>query len=230
MLYEPGDMDWIGEDRNAAIVAFAKQMAVEQFHDMIKSAINSLIPALAANATNFLDVSALTGGNELFSPKTALQAKQKLGDNSERIVAWLVNSKSRFDWQSGNLTNTAGLFNWGNVGVMTDSGGTPIIVTDLMPSIAGSPVKYSAIGLTAGGVVVEQNADFADESIPILGKEQIQYAYQAQWSYNLGLKGLAWDKTNGGASPSDAALATATNWDKVATDYKDLPGVLLRTQ
>jgi hypothetical protein len=62
------------------------------------------------------------------------------------------------------------------------------------------------------------------------GNENISRTWQAQWSFNLGLKGFAWDKTNGGKSPTTAALTTGTNWDKFATSNKDLPGVLVNTQ
>jgi len=31
----------------------------------------------------------------------------------------------------------------------------------------------------------------------------------------MGILGYAWDISNGGRSPSDAAVATGTNWDKV---------------
>jgi hypothetical protein len=40
---------------------------------------------------------------------------------------------------------------------------------------------------------------------------------------------MSWDKTNGGRSPTSAALAVGTNWDRTATSIKDLGGVVLRT-
>jgi hypothetical protein len=61
------------------------------------------------------------------------------------------------------------------------------------------------------------------------GDENITRSWQAQWSYNVGLKGFAWDKTAGGHSPSNAALATGTNWDRFATETKDLAGVIVNT-
>jgi hypothetical protein len=60
------------------------------------------------------------------------------------------------------------------------------------------------------------------------GDENIQRSIQSEWTYNLGIKGAAWDKTNGGKSPNDAALATAANWDRYATDFKDTAGVLIK--
>jgi hypothetical protein len=49
---------------------------------------------------------------------------------------------------------------------------------------------------------------------------------QVDYSFGLGLKGYSWDQTNGGKSPTDAELATGTNWDKVVTSDKHTAGVL----
>jgi len=92
---------------------------------------------------------------------------------------------------------------------------------------AGTPNIYNTLGLVPGGIVVDQNNDFTDNLQTSNGDENIQRTYQAEWSYNLGIKGFTWDKTNGGHAPNDAALATSTNWDKIATSTKDLAGVLV---
>lgn len=44
------------------------------------------------------------------------------------------------------------------------------------------------------------------------------------------MKGFAWDVANGGANPTDNALATGSNWDMTATSFKDLAGVSLITK
>jgi hypothetical protein len=49
---------------------------------------------------------------------------------------------------------------------------------------------------------------------------------QVDYSFGLALKGYSWDSVNGGKSPTDAELATGTNWDKVATDIKHTAGVI----
>jgi len=233
VLYEKGDIDWMtggSGDRDAALVAFAQQLAIDRFADMLSRGIAAYTAAVTAVATNFLNVSALTLGNELFSPRSALTAKQRLGDAQTRVVAWLVNSKQYNDFLLGNLTNPGTLFTWETVNVVRDVTGTPIIITDLLPMVAGSPNTYNAIGLTSGAIVIQQNADYQSTAVDITGLEQIRTAFQAQWSYNLGIKGFTWDRVNGGPSPTNAAIATATNWDRVSTDFKDLAGVVLRTQ
>ncbi|MNO64399.1 hypothetical protein D3C76_551270 [compost metagenome] len=59
------------------------------------------------------------------------------------------------------------------------------------------------------------------------GKERIETTIQTDYTFGLGLKGYTWDVTNGGKSPSNAALATGTNWDKTASSIKDTAGVAL---
>jgi hypothetical protein len=94
-------------------------------------------------------------------------------------------------------------------------------------------VTYNSIGITPAAVVIERNNDFEDNIQTSNGKENINRTYQAEWSYNVGVRGFAWDKTNGGKAPTDAALATATNWDRLGGGYsnaKTLGAVILKTK
>jgi hypothetical protein len=45
----------------------------------------------------------------------------------------------------------------------------------------------------------------------------------------MGVKGYAWDKTNGGHAPNAAALATGSNWDQYVTNIKDTAGVMVKS-
>ena len=96
-------------------------------------------------------------------------------------------------------------------------------------ALAVAGPKYVALGLVAGAAIVERNDDFMQNIETSNGGENIRRNYQAEWSYNLGLKGFTWDKANGGKAPNNAALALGTNWDKNVTSNKDLPGVVVVT-
>ena len=39
--------------------------------------------------------------------------------------------------------------------------------------------------------------------------------------------GYSWDVANGGKSPTDAEIATGTNWDLYVTDIKNSAGTVL---
>ena len=58
------------------------------------------------------------------------------------------------------------------------------------------------------------------------GKERIETTMQVDYTFGLSLKGYTWDESNGGKSPTDAELATGSNWDKVATSIKHTAGVI----
>lgn len=88
---------------------------------------------------------------------------------------------------------------------------------------------YSTLGLTSGGLIVGKNNDFdANEEVKN-GQENIVRTYQAEWTYNVGIQGFAWDKASGGHSPTDSALLTSTNWKRNVSSHKDLAGVVVTT-
>ena len=84
--------------------------------------------------------------------------------------------------------------------------------------------------MTPGALVIGVNNDFDANEETKNGDENLVRTYQAEWSYNIGVKGFAWDKATGGKSPNDAALFTSANWNRIMTDKKDLAGVLLRAR
>ena len=221
----PSMFTWIQKAPEEAAAVFGRQLAQDTMNDMVNVAMSSLKVALGAQTTNKYDGTAGT-----CSLDGLLTASQLYGDRASEIVCWLMHSKPNFDLFHGALANDAKLFTFGSVKVMQDGFGRPFIIAD-HPSLytaAESPAvtTYHVLGLTAGAAVVEQNPDFLGNISTINGNENIARTYQAEWTYNLSLKGFSWDKANGGASPTDAALATATNWDKVALSYRDLGGVL----
>ena len=114
---------------------------------------------------------------------------------------------------------------------MQDASGRPFVVTD-SPSLllaTPDPDEYLTMGLVRGAVNVEMNGDFTDNVQVINGDENLLRTYQAEWSYNLGIKGFEWDQANGGKSPTNAAIGATANWDKTATDIKDTAGVILKS-
>jgi hypothetical protein len=159
----------------------------------------------------------------------------KMGDYAQQIVAWVMHSTPLFSLYANALTNAQQLFLYGTVNVARDPWGRILVATDspnlLSLNTVPNPdeITYSTLGLVRGGLVVTQNSDFDANEDSVNGDENIKRTYQAEWSYNLGVKGFAWDKGNGGKSPNDAAILTGTNWDKYSTSNKDLAGVVLKT-
>lgn len=220
----PGQFRWIQQNPEQGGAVFGQQLAVAALADMLNTSIMAYVAALTGEAEVYEDVSA---GATTFA--TLLGGAAKFGDRSNELRAWLMHSTTMFTIFGTALTNTEGLFTFGTVNVRQDGFGRPFIVTD-SPSLINTtptPDEYYIAGLTAGAIVCEQNDDFDQNIETTNGDENIQRSVQAEWSYNLGIKGYSWDKTSGGKSPNDAALATANNWDRVATSHKDTAGVLL---
>ena len=217
---------WIGRDPKEAGVVVGKQLAEDMLADMVNTGI--LCAASALNAITAVKYSA-TGA--VLALSGLVSGASKFGDRAEDIKTWLIHSKPMFDLYQGAIANGTSLFSFGTVQVREDGFGRAFVVSDSSSLVvSGTPDNYRTLGLTVGAVTVEQNPDFTSVVVPKTGDENLSQEFQAEWSYNLGVKGFAWDKTNGGASPNNAALGTSTNWDRTATSHKDLAGVLVLTQ
>lgn len=221
-------MRWIARDPAEAAAALATQLAEQTLADMLTVGMKAFINALInLGATVYKDGSA---GNSSLS--TLLATAGLFGDRSQDILCWVTHSKPMLDIWGDALTNKQLLFQFGNVRVMSDGFGRPFVVTDLpcLVDTTPNPDVYFTCGLAGNAVLIEQNNDYDDNIQSVNGDENIKKTFQAEWSYNVGLKGFRWDKANGGKAPDDTELATGTNWDKYATSIKDCAGVVLKSQ
>lgn len=225
---DPGQFKWIQMNPELAAAAMGQQLAVDTMADMLNTAILAGRVALGAQADVVYDATA--DAVKTMNARALNKGAYKFGDRSSDIIAWVCHSAPMGDFYDGAIANSESLFSYGTINVATDPFGRVFIVTDAPGLVTtGAPNVYYNLGLTAGAIHVEQNNDFTDNFETSNGDENITRTYQSEWSFNLGIKGFAWDKTNGGKSPNDAALALATNWDKVVTDTKDLAGVVVKS-
>lgn len=226
---DPGQFKWIQQNEQVGGVVYGQQLAKDTLADMLNTGLMIYVSALHGEADVFLDESA---ADTTFN--TLLAGAALFGDASNNISSWAMHSKSLFDIFGTALANTAHLFTFGTVNVRQDGFGRPFIVTD-SPSLiypdddgAGPHVaKHYIAGMSPNSIIIEQNSDFTQNIETKNGSENIIRTIQSEWTYEMGLKGYSWDKANGGKSPNDAALATGTNWDRIAIDKKNTAGVLL---
>ena len=217
----------IQQDPKTAGVIIGKQLAIGELRDMVNTAISALVAATGVAAGTKYDYSA-TGALDQLALNTG---SALMGDQADNLRCWIMHSKSRHALYANALGNTAKLFEYGTVAVNQDYLGRVFIATD-SPSLvlAGSPTKYYTLGLMENAAVVTSQPDFLQNVVTANGQENIQMTIQSQWSYFLRLKGYTWDKANGGASPSNAALATGSNWDATYNDVKASAGIQILTQ
>jgi hypothetical protein len=224
---DPGMLKWIQSSEEEAGTVIGEQLAKDTIADMLNASLLAGRVALVNEGTNYYDATGVGAGTATLPILNTGAAK--LGDRSGDLKCWISHSKPLFDMYGAALANSNYLFNIGNVKVTRDALGNPLVMTDSASLVATGPVYY-LLGLVAGALVVDQNDDFDQNVQKVNGDENIKATYQAEWSYQVGCKGFAWDKTNGGASPSDAALGTGTNWDKYASSAKDYAGVVVKVK
>ena len=217
----PSDYDWIMRAPEEAGATIAVQAAQDRMADMLNTAISGFVAAtLNVGATLVNDMSTAT-----LTITGLADGAQKLGDASNKVVCWVMHSKSFNDLYKTAITGANVLFTYGTVNIVGDPLGRPYIVTDSTSLINSS--DYYSLGLVSGGVVLEDNGDMRSNTVVSNLTQNIAATYQGQYSYNLGLLGYKWDESNGGRNPVIASVATGSNWDKTATSVKDCAGVIV---
>lgn len=219
--FEPSQLTWLNKPTAEGIEVASRNFAEALLSDQLNTAIAALLAAIAqqgADTTN--DVSG-TGG---ITYAALNGAHAKFGDRSGDIVANIMDGATYHRLISDNLTNTPQLFQAQNVRVV-DILGKAVIVTDA-PSLfeSGTPDLNKVLGLVESAAIVHDAGDLISNIDTVNGKDRIETTMQVDYSFGLGLKGYAWNDAV--KSPSDAQLATGTNWTKVATDIKHTAGVI----
>jgi hypothetical protein len=220
IAYEPSQMTWLRHPTQAGITAASEAFARILIKDQLNTAIACAVAAIENQAAATNDVSA----TDPISYSAINGAHAKFGDMSSMIVADVMHGGAYHKLIGDNLTNTERLFQYGNVTIV-DILGKAVVVTDA-PALIDGATDYKVIGLAAGGVMINNASDVVSNIETTNGQTRIETTMQVDYSFGVGLKGYTWDETNGGKSPSDAALATGSNWDLVASSIKNTAGVI----
>lgn len=221
--FEPSQLTWLQKPTAEGIEVASRNFAEALLADQLNTAVACLVAAIEnQGAATTVDVS----GTGEASYGTINSAHALFGDASASIVANVMNGAQFHKLIGQNLTNGAQLFVAGNVQVV-DILGRPVIVTDA-PALfeTGTPNVNKVLGLADGAAIVFDGGDVVSNIDTTNGKTRIETTMQVDYSFGVKLKGYSWDIVNGGKSPTDAELATGSNWDKVATSIKNTAGVL----
>jgi hypothetical protein len=221
VAFEPSQLTWLERPTQQGVDAAATAFAELLVQDQLNSAIAALCAAIANNTATRIDVT--TAGMTYGAINSA---HALFGDMSSQIVTNVMTGEVAHKLIGDNLTNGTRLFTAQGVTVI-DILGKRVVVTDAPAlTVAGSPVKLRVLGLVPGAATVEGASDVISNIETSNGKARIETTMQVDYSFTLGLKGYSWDETNGGKSPTDAELATGSNWDKVAQFDKMTAGVM----
>ena len=199
-----------GDDPMAAIGDLVAEYWARR---MQATAIKLLDGAFAAsNMTNkVLDISSLGDDKAKINGENFLDALQLMGDAKDKLTGVIMHSATETQLRKNNLIQTE-----------LDSNNKPIslfmekrvIIDDSCPTSAGEYTTYlfgeGAIGLGNGGAPVPTETDrdsLAGDDILINRKH-----------YILHPRGVKWIGSAAGSSPTNAELATGTNWSRVYED------------
>jgi hypothetical protein len=221
--YEPSQMTWLQRPTVQGIEVASRAFAEILLKDQLNTAIAALVAAITAQASAVNDVSATAG----ITQAGLNNAHAKFGDSSQSLVAQVMQGTTWHKLVGQAIANSTNLFVAGNVRVV-DILGKVTVVTDA-PALmqTGTPNKEVILSLVSGAALVHDGRDQISNVDTSNGKERIETTIQVDYTFALGLKGYTWDTTAGGKSPTDAELATGTNWDKTATSIKHTAGVAL---
>ena len=221
--WEPAQLRWVGDNPAVAVEVISRNMSEAIIKDMLNAGISAAIAAmenLGATVTNDIG----TGRDLTYSDVNTSHAL--FGDSSQLIVCDVMDGVMYHKLIGQNLTNAAELFQAGNVTVV-EILGKRVVVTDapaLREAPATSTNDIKILSLVSGGIVVHDGSDLITNIETSNGNQRIKTTMQADYTFGLGLKGYAWSTAV--KSPTDAELATGSNWTKIATSVKHTAGVL----
>lgn len=225
----------ISSDQREMSFILGQMIGQEKAKDYLNTAIMCAEAALEGQNTNCYDA---TGASTATMTATHLNSGMaKLGDAAGQLACWVMHSKPYFDLVgqaiSDKIYEEAGVVVYGGT---PGTFGRPVVVADApalytaATSASGSYANYHTLGLMLDGAVIKESEQEEVVSEVVTGLENLVFRVQGEYAFNAEVKGVAWDVTNGGANPTDAALGTSSNWDKVATSYKHLAGVRITTK
>lgn len=224
--YEPSQMTWLERPTAQGIEVASRAFAEILLKDQLNTAIAALVAAITAQAAAVNDVSATAGITQV----GLNNAHAKFGDASQNLVTQVMQGSTYHKLIGQALTNSEQLFQAGNVRVV-DILGKVSVVTDapalMQVGVDPAPDTEIILSLVQGAALVHDGRDLISNVQTTNGKNRIETTIQVDYTFGLGLKGYTWDQASGGKSPTDAEIATGSNWDKTATSIKHTAGVAL---
>jgi hypothetical protein len=205
-----------------------KSIAVDYINIAISAALAAITQESAA-----LEHDESGTGNGTLNHTALVSGLSKFGDASSRVSAWVMHSKPYFDLIKQAITDK--VFEVAGVTIYQGTVATfnrPTIVLDSASLVTGTgtATRYFTLGLVEDAVEVAESEERNIVSDLVTGLENLVMRIQGEYAFNLRVRGCAWDTGAGGVNPTDNAIGTSTNWDKVVSDVKQMPGISVKTK
>ncbi|WP_299726833.1 major capsid protein [uncultured Endozoicomonas sp.] len=212
----------------ASVEEVAAIVSAQAAEGIIRDQLNTSAAAAKAAIGSVTELahSVATAGGVPLTLAELNRGNAKLGDRSALITAYLMHSIGFHELIGEALNNDNRLYTIGDINVFDGGLGRRYVVSDI-PALVEDELLHT-LGLVAGGVAVQASGLTSFVTTETTGRENIQRMMQGEYEFIVGVKGFQWAKTDVN-SPTDAAIATAANWKKIATSHKDCAGVLITT-
>jgi hypothetical protein len=205
--------------------------------EMMADQVNTTLLAVANAIENQAAVKSTIAASGTMTSAGMIDGLALFGDAAGAIDLWVMHSKAYFDLMKEQVAaKITGISNFNLFEATPVTLNRPVLVVDA-PGLAvttgtgtAAVTDYYTLGLTANAAACINSEGETMNNEIVGGLENLVVRMQGEFAYNLQMKGFQWDTTNGGANPTDTALATGTNWDKVATSDKHLAGVLIQSR
>lgn len=229
-----GALKLIGKTQEEVSFIIGQMFGESKMQDMLNNGIAAVSAALIEQGSNLYD--ATSDSLKTANAAAMNKALAKMGDRASRVIAWVMHSKAYHDLIGNQITDkVTGISDIIIYGASPGTLGRPVIVTDApaLYQANGSGTSddiYFTLGLVENAVSVAEPSEDTTASEVVTGSEQLVFRVQSEFDVMLNVLGFAWNIGAGGANPTSTAVATGTNWTKIATSNKDLAGVVVKSQ
>ena len=220
VIFEPSELTWMQEPTGRSLEVAATNFASALLYDQVNTALGAVTGAILAQPDAVYGNTATP-----LTYDTINMAHSLFGAASTLLVADFMTGRQYHKFVSQNLANAPSLlFQAGNVLVVNILGKVTVVVDAevLQPADGTSRV----LSLSRGAVTVSDSGDIITNVETKNGQQRIETSFQADYTFNLGMKGYSWGAATGGKSPMDPELFTGTNWERIATSLQSTAGVL----
>ncbi len=224
--FEPKQLRILQKPTQEGVTIIASQFVDAWIQDQLNTSVSCAVAAIENVAAATFDESTAGGGSSSLNQRGLNKAHALFSDRSARLVTQVMRGGlgGYHGFIDEALANAERLFTSENV-LVVDILGKRSVISDIPALTADAGATAKVLCLANSGVMV----DSSDEPITNIettnGQTRIETTWQTDYEFGVGLKGYSWDEANGGRSPSDAELATGTNWD-ATKDVKNSAGVL----
>ena len=220
VIFEPSELTWMHEPTGRSLEVAATNFSAALIYDQVNTALGAVLGAITSQPD------AVYGNKaQQLTYDTINMAHSLFGAASSLLVADFMTGHQYHKFVSQNLANAPSLLvQAGNVRVVSILGKVTVVVD----AEALQPVDGSArvLSLTRGAVTVSDSGDVITNVETTNGQQRIETSFQADYTFNLGVKGYSWDTATGGKSPMDPELFSGANWERVSSALQSTAGVL----